>query len=147
MGKNKIKKPHYAQSAIKEYIEHKSSIKDFENKECFVISLKHFDKSQSKSFEDWQTAGMLAQSFEVLMGYCNRPAEEQFSKNFTAYPHFPPKDKTDFVHPTYVPEDAKWCRIHVNGTHILVGHIYKNTFYLTFLDDTHSFWKSELKHT
>jgi hypothetical protein len=71
----------------------------------------------------------------------------QFSKKFAAYESFPPKDKTIYEHPKHVPEDAKWARIHVNGTHILVGHIFKNTFYLTFLDPEHKFWITELKNT
>jgi hypothetical protein len=30
--------------------------------------------------------------------------------------------------------DAKWARIHVNGLHVIAGHVFKNTFFVVFLD-------------
>ena len=147
MGNPKIKKPHEQKSELENYLNRKASVSDEAQNGCFNISLKHFDREQSDDFTTWQTSGYLASVFDVLSNYCQRPLRDQFSKKFTVYGNFPPKNKTIYYFPKHVPEDAEWARIHVDGTHILAGHIFKNTFFLVFLDPIHGFYKSELKHT
>jgi hypothetical protein len=79
----KIKKPHQTKSVIKEYTEERAraSIDDVE--ECFVISLKHFDRKQGQRFHEWQESGMLADALETLSGYCSLPLYKQYSDKFT----------------------------------------------------------------
>jgi hypothetical protein len=115
--------------------------------ESFHVSFRHLDKSQGQTFENWQEEKILASALHTLCGYCSRPLVEQQGKKFTVYGDFPPKNKTDFYHPKHVPTDAKWARIHVNGLQIIAGHVFKNTFYVVFLDKEHKFYKSELKNT
>ncbi|MCW3085176.1 MAG: hypothetical protein JWP12_2542 [Bacteroidetes bacterium] len=113
----------------------------------FHISLKHLDRNQGQRFHDWQENGMLAEAMETLFNLSHLPIDQQLGKKFTCYGDFPAKEKTEFTHPKHVPDDAKWARIHVNGTHIIAGHIFKNTFYVVFLDAHHKFYISELKNT
>jgi len=120
-------------------------IKDQE--ETFHISFRHLDKTQGQTFHEWEESKILAVALETLHGYCGSPLNNQLNKKFTIYNDFPPKDKTEFTHPKHVPMDAKWARIHVNGMQIIAGHVYKNTFYIVFLDQHHKFYKSELKNT
>lgn len=144
MGNSKIRKPHEVQSAIKEYLEKKPSLKDMDGDNCFVISFKHFDRNQSQGFYEWQETGMLAQAMDVLSSYCSRPLLEQCDpKKFVIYGSFPPKSA--YRHPSYVPEDAKWGRIHVNGVHVIAGHIFKNIFYVVFLDPDHQFYQTDIQ--
>jgi hypothetical protein len=78
---------------------------------------------------------------ETIQGYCCRPLLEQVDGDkFTIYGDFPPKERTRFTPPTFVPEDANWARIHVTGPAVVVGHIIENTFYVVFLDKTHKFY-------
>lgn len=83
---------------------------------------------------------------------------------FVVYGNFPPKSKTDFFHPRHVPHDVCWCRFRLTGKFRLIGFtvpkklheqrhektkkLYNcNTFYVVFLDPTHTFWKSTKRHT
>ena len=110
-------KPHHVKSVIADYIDsakEKASIKDLGEDECFLISLKHFDRNQSPSFSDWEEDMMLSEAVEALSGYCHLPLTAQIDgKKFVVYGDFPKKSK--FTHPSHVPQDAKWGRIHVNG--------------------------------
>ncbi len=144
--KSKVKKPHEKESEIKKYLNKKTSVND-DIPTCFNISLKHFDSEQSDSFEDWQNAAFLSAALNVLTGYCKRPLREQVSKTFKIYGDFPPKDKTIYTYPKHVPEDAEWARIHIDGTHIVAGHVFGDTFFIVFLDSKHQFYISGLKHT
>ena len=141
---NRIK-PHEVRSVITEYIENskkKSSVKDLEEEGCFLISLKHFDRNQSPTFSDWEQNMMLSEAIEVIAGYCQLPLKEQVDgKKFVIYGDFPKHSK--FTFPTYVPPDANWARIHINGLHVLAGHVVKNIFYIVFMDNSHSFWEME----
>jgi len=145
MGNKKVKKPHETQSVIKDYVSQKSSVKDLAANDTFVISLKHLDKTQGSSMYDWEKNQMLALTMDTLGGYCSRPLNQQFGEKFTLYGEFP--SKSNFTHPSHVPQDAKWARIHINGTHIIAGHIYQNTFYIVFFDHDHTFYITEKKHT
>ena len=144
MGMNKIK-PHLQKRFIQSVLESKAkNISDLNN-ECFVISFRHLDRNQGDSFNTWQKEGKLATALDVLYGYCQRPLDKQFSDNFKLYGNYPPNDKAGYRFPPYVPEDAKWARIHINGTQILAGHIVRNVFYIVFLDPNHSFYKTDIQ--
>lgn len=108
----------------------------------FKISFQYFDSTQepASSFQDWEKEKMLSKAMDTLKNYCSRPLREQIGDNFTIYNSFPSKDKTRFFHPSHVPEDAHWARIHVNGKHIIVGHVVNDTFYVVFLDSEHKFY-------
>lgn len=146
MPKRRIK-PHEKKSFIKKTLEERSSVQTLTD-DFFVISLKHFDKVQGDRFSDWDDQAILARAIETLEGYSHAALRTQTGNDkFTIYGDFPPAGKTDFSHPTHVPEDAEWARIHVTGKQCIVGHVVQNTFYIVFLDGNHSFWKSELKNT
>lgn len=119
------------------------SIKNTEIKGNFKISLSHLDKEQKfgSGYADWQKAGLLSKFFETFQGYCCRPLLSQVDGDkFTIYGDFPKKDYTEFKYPEHVPEDANWARIHINGVSVVAGHIVEDTFYVVFLDKTHSFY-------
>lgn len=115
--------------------------------DVFHISFKHLDKNQGQSFHNWQKEGILADALDTLYNYSHNSISSQIGKKFTCYGDFPPKEKTEFYHPPHVPDDAEWARIHVNNLQIIAGHIFKNTFYVVFLDKDHKFYISEKKNT
>ena len=143
----KKRKPHEKKSIITKTLQERSTVRQLTG-DLFVISLKHLDKMQGARFADWDHEGILARAMDVLEGYCNAPLRAQaVNDKFTIYGDFPPPDKTNFFHPSHVPEDAEWARIHVTGKQCIAGHVVQNTFYIVFLDSDHSFWKTELKNT
>ena len=140
----KKKKP---QSIIKESLAKKKTLAESSH-ENFKVSFQYLDTSQKygSGFKDWQKAGLLSQLLDVFQGYCSRPLLAQVDgSKFTIYGGFPPKKQTLFDHPPFVPEDAKWARIHITGSAVVVGHIVADTFYVVFLDKTHKFWLTK-KH-
>ena len=138
-----VRKPHQQQSFIKNHLSNKSKIADIDTND-FVLSFKHIDKEQGTNFFDWESNSMLGTTMETLSGYCNRPLLEQCDgKKFTIYGDFPAD--SNFTHPKHVPDDANWARIHINGLHIVAGHVYKNVFYVVFLDHDHTFCKMKDK--
>ena len=119
-----------------------------EEEGSFLLSLKHLDREQGQTFNEWEESSILAKSLETLRGYSSRSLIEGVDNDkFTIYGDFPPNEKTEFYHPRHIPPDARWARIHVNGLICLVGHVERNVFHLVFLDKDHNFWKSEKKHT
>lgn len=146
MAKFRINKPHLQTSVIADALSKKVSVKDVADKELFVLSFKHLDKKQGMSLEKWEEDKKLAIALDVLSNYCQRPLMEQCDgKKFTIYGGFPAK--SDFKHPSFVPEDANWGRIHIDGTHVIAGHVFKNIFYVVFLDHEHRFYITEKKNT
>lgn len=141
-------KKHQIKGTIADYIEktkQKASVKDLADDGCFVISFKHFDRNQSPSFATWEQSQMLSNAIETIANYCNRPLLEQADgKKFAIYGDFPNKSK--YAHPNHVPLDANWARIHINGVHIVAGHVFKNVFYVVFMDNEHSFWETSLQN-
>lgn len=129
-------------SIVKESLEKKKTLADTTH-DNFKVSFQYLDKSQrfGSGFKDWQRIGLLSQLLDVFQGYCSSPLLPQIDgKKFTIYGGFPPKNRTLFEHPTFVPEDAEWARIHITGPAVVVGHIVSDTFYVVFLDKTHKFW-------
>lgn len=142
----RIKKPHLQPSSISEYLNKKTSVKDIAAEGLFVLSFKHYDRNQGLSFYKWEEDGKLAKAVDVLSGYCQRPLKEQCDGNtFCIYGDFP--IESSFKHPSHIPEDANWARIHIDGTHVIAGHVVQNTFYIVFLDHDHSFYITHKKHT
>jgi hypothetical protein len=132
---------------IENLIRGKSSGIPRDKDDCFKISFKHLDRNQGEDHFSWEEKKMLGLAMDTLTGYCARSLRSQLNQKFTVYGTFPSADKTEFIHPRHVPKDAEWARIHVNGTHCLIGHVVENIFYLVFYDAEHKFWKSALKHT
>lgn len=148
MAKPKIK-PHQKQSLIKETLASKKSKNELAESDTMLISLKHLDRTQGDSLDDWDLLEILSSAIETLVGYSGGSIRSQATtEKFTIYGDFPPSEKTDYTHPLHVPEDAEWARIHVNGKQCIIGHIVPpNTFYLVFLDGDHRFWISEKRNT
>ncbi len=120
------------------------SIKELGLDEYMVFSFINLSQDQGASFENWREDGLLVKALECLKHYSGKKVY-QTDTTYTIYGDFPPKTK--YYHPKNVPPDAKWARIHVDGKHIIAGHIVKNVFYVVFLDSDHSFWVTEKKHT
>mgnify|MGYP007070191440 CR=1 FL=1 len=119
-----------------------------DDNENFCVSLEHYDQTQGQNFEEWGNCKLLAKTMEVLRGFCkNKLITQVNKKKFVIYGDFPSGEKTLFTVPKYIPADAKWARIHVNGKAVVVGHVVRNKFYIVFLDNKHEFWLSEKKHT
>lgn len=120
------------------------SVKNLGLDSHIVFSFIHLSQDQGANFEQWNEEGKLIPALERLKEYSGKKISQTDSV-FTIYGDFPPKTK--FKHPQNVPQDAQWARIHVDGKHIIAGHIVKNIFYVVFLDSDHSFWVTQKKHT
>lgn len=116
------------------------SIKDMGLEANMVFSFAHLCQDQGASFKDWNDDGLLVKALERLKEYSHKKVS-QTDSTYTIYGDFPPKTK--YHHPMYIPQDARWARIHVDGKHIIAGHIVRNVFYVVFLDSEHSFWVVE----
>lgn len=126
----------------------KSSIQEEFDKNHLVISFKHLDKTQGQTFDDWEKDGILSGALETLSSFCHDTVQNQCcTDKFKPYGNFPSQGKTDFCFPSHVPPDADWASMHINGLQCLVGHIFKNIFYVVFLDKNHRFYISTKKHT
>jgi hypothetical protein len=132
-------KPHLRKNLLQDI--KKSSVQEEQEKYHLVISFKHLDRSQGQTFNEWEQDQILSDALNTLAYYCHDTLQRQCcTDSFKPYPNFPPRDKTDFNFPNHVPPDARWASMHINGTQCLVGHVYKNTFYVVFLDKNHRFW-------
>ena len=122
----------------------KASIINIDISELMVFSFSHFCRDQGSSFKQWEKEGVLKNALEKIAAYSKKRISDE-DGTYTIYGDFPPK--SGFTHPSYIPEDARWARIHVNGKHIIAGHVIKNVFYVVFLDSEHKFWVTRKKHT
>lgn len=112
------------------------------------FSFKYLDPNQGQSLEDWSNVGLLLPLNERLKALSTMAPHEIFNnKKAKRYPAFPPKDKTLFVYPKHVSEDADWCVVHIGNKEVIVGHLVGSVFYIVFLDKDHQFWLSNKKHT
>jgi len=121
----------------------KPSVKDTDRASNFKLSFQYLDTTQKfgSTFKDWQNVGLLSKAMETLQGYCCSPLRQSIDGDkFTIYDKYPSKDKTDFLYPQNVPEDAHWARIHINNKSVIIGHVVRDTFYVVFLDKTHHFY-------
>jgi len=96
-----------------------------------ILKIKDFSK---ESLEQWKLDGSY--------------------KNYGKFP-----SKTNFKHPSFVPEEVLWGRFRLQGKFRLAGFTVSteiaknhddldtNTFYVVFLDINHNFYLSKKKHT
>jgi hypothetical protein len=145
MGKKIKPQKHNVPSEITQYLKKSSlSVSNLED-DFFLLSFRHLDRTQGDDFYSWENQQKLAHAIEVLSGYCKSPLESQFSDKFTCYGSYPSAEKAGYKCPSYIPEDAKWARIHITGTQIVAGHIVRNVFYIVFLDPDHKFYMTNLQ--
>jgi hypothetical protein len=142
-GKRKISKDRGKKNLLKGF--NVPTRENLKNDKHIVFSFLHFCKNQGATFKNWEKEGKLRETLEMLEDYSKKRIENT-DKTYTIYGDFPPN--SEFTHPSNVPEDACWARIHVNGNHIIGGHIIGNVFYIVFLDSNHKFWitKRDLEH-
>jgi len=139
-------KPHQKQSLIKDIP--RPSVKREEQNCHLVFSFKYLDRNQGQTFEEWEGDGILAESLNTLAGYCHDTLQKQCcTDSFKPYQDFPPTDKTEYTFPEHVPPDALWASMHISGKQCLVGHVFRNVFYVVFLDKNHRFFITSKKHT
>lgn len=137
-------KPHQRKSLIANV--ERPKVGDLAHAKGLVFSLKHLDKSQGQTFDQWESERLLADMLVTLHGFCQRESHlECRGDSFTVYGSFP--KKSDFKHPEHVPPDAQWARIHVKGKPCIGGHVFQNIFYIVFLDKDHRFWVTEKKNS
>lgn len=142
----RIKPPkHNTPSEITQYLQKAASSVSSLGDEYFLLSFRHLDRTQGDDFYTWQSQEKLAHAIDVLSSYCGNTLSSQFSEKFTCYGAYPPPEKAGYKCPTYIPEDAKWARIHITGKQIVAGHIVRNVFYVVFLDSEHKFYTTDLQ--
>ena len=102
--------------------------------EKIVFSFYQHDSNQGQKIEDWIKANLITDLFDKLCHYSNKNISdaiiETSGKKFKVYGDFP--KKTDFYHPSHIPEDAKWASMHIRDEPCLIGHILGNIFMLFF---------------
>ena len=123
----------------------KDSVKTLRDDKQMLFSFRHLCKTQGSSFEDWAEDGHLVGLMRRLEEFSSKTISEAQGDNFVIYGNFPAKSR--FQYPTYIGDDANWARIHVDGTHIIAGHVVDNIFYVVFLDSRHEFYVTGKKHT
>jgi hypothetical protein len=110
-----------------------------------VFSLRDFDYTQGQTFTEWQDGKILDVMMDKLREYCRKTLPEAQQARLTIYGEFPPESK--FKAPVFIPQNAQWASLHIQGKECVAGHLVDNTFYIVFLDREHEFWPSKLKHT
>ena len=138
MGKNGKLKPHKKKSLIKEALEKRISVSDIDSEKCASISFRHLDTHQGASISDWAQNGLFDQTITTFKTICQKPLDTQKGNTFDVYNSYP--SNSEYKHPSFVPEDAIWARFHLTGINVVAGHVYRNVFYVVFLDDKHGFW-------
>ena len=123
-------------------------------RELLTFSFIFLDQTQPvdapQTLELWHQQNLLNSLIVRLKDLCQLTKDEAIrQEQITIYGTFPPKDKTQYIHPQHVDENVAWAVIkHVGGQKgRIAGYIAENTFYIVFLDMNHKFWISELKHT
>jgi hypothetical protein len=123
------------------------------------FNFSYFDvQAAGQDFCDW-TPQQLHKLLDKLKAYCQSPLDFWRSeKVLVVYGDFP--KKTDFTEPKHIPHQVLWARFRMESAVRLVGFIVpdeyagrvhpvtkqvydRNTFYVTFLDKDHKFWKTE----
>jgi hypothetical protein len=122
-----------------------SNLKENIQDDLIVFNFKFLDVTQGQSFEEWEKENLLSKTFELFKNYSSQKMSSSFDERFKCYKNFPPEKKTEYKHPKHVPEDAVWSSMHLMGKECVIGHIYKNVFYVVFLDKDHRFYITELK--
>jgi hypothetical protein len=120
-----------------------SNLKAHIDEDLLVFNFKFFDPSQGQGFDEWAKEGLLAQTLEMFKEYSRQLVPACFSARFKCYDAMP-RD-SEFRHPRHVPEDATWASMHLQGLPCIIGHMYRNVFYVVFLDRHHKFWPSDIQ--
>ena len=118
-----------------------------------------------QKFDEWENNKTLSELLCKIKEYTNKPISYWISQStLVNYKSFPNKEKTDFTMPKHIPHDVHWGRFRLGSKIRLVGFILPgnfekkeciinnknyifdtNTFYVTFLDNNHKFYKVEKK--
>jgi len=122
-----------------------SALKENIQDGLILFNFKFLDANQGQSFEEWEEEKLLSKTFELFRNYSSQKMASAFDDRFKCYKNFPPAEKTEYTHPRHVPEDAVWSSMHLMGKECVIGHIYRNVFYVVFLDKDHRFYITELK--
>ncbi len=109
-----------------------------------ALCLKHFDRNQRQTFEEWEAEGLLSKMLKKIQGHSGTHYLRCFNSRFKPYKEFPPN--SEFKHPAHVPPDADWHVMHIEGLPCIAGHMVKNVFYLVFLDKEHKFFPTDLQN-
>ncbi|GEM_PF-377071 len=147
--------------------------KVFINSDNNTLTLKckfnfaYFDNSQEvgQDFSDW-SQNELKKLLDKLKEYSKEPLvhwskleigkAKYRSHILEIYEKFP--TESDFINPTFIPDDISWARFRLENSVRLIGFIIpekyhdtihpkteerfdKNTFYIVFLDKNHLFYK------
>jgi hypothetical protein len=110
-----------------------------------VFSFRDFDPTQGQTFAEWEDGKLLQVFLDKLREYSRKTLPEAQQARLTLYETFPPE--SGFKHPSFIPDDARWASLHIQGKECVAGHFIDNVFYITFLDRNHQFWVTKLKHT
>ena len=130
-------------------------------KKC-KFNFAYFEKQDAgQDFSDW-SASQLIKLSDKIKEYSKESLRYwiDHAPHFVIYGAFPPKERTDFVHPKHVPHQASWCRFRLESKVRLVGFVIpgdyhgkahhrtgerfdQNVFYVVFLDANHRFYKTE----
>lgn len=136
----------------------------------FKINFSYFDNNQSAGYDFGDlTKEKLVNLFTKLKEHGKKSLNDlktlpigsgKRRRNvLEIYPSFPPKQKTSYKEPQFVPYQAMWGRIRLDYTGRLIGFVIppefhgkvnpstneyfdNNTFYVVFLDMDHKFWSS-----
>jgi hypothetical protein len=145
MGNRHKPKPHDRRSLISG--QSRKLVGDLDHDSSLVLSLKHFDSSQGQGFAEWEDEQLLAKMLHCFQNHCRHERyNECFGTTFKRYGEKMSPD-SQFKHPAHVPPDADWASMHVQGQPCVIGHMFKNIFYVVFLDKEHAFWPSNLRNT
>jgi hypothetical protein len=134
------------------------------------FNFAYFDNSQEagQKFSDW-SHNELTKLLDKLKEYSKESLEywskveigqaKPRSHILEIYGKFP-TEKSDFIRPSFVPDDIEWARFRLESSVRLIGFIIpekfhdtihqkteerfdKNTFYIVFLDKNHLFYKTK----
>ncbi|MDR2897973.1 MAG: hypothetical protein LBU99_04090 [Spirochaetaceae bacterium] len=112
-----------------------------------AFSFRDLDETQGQRITDWPH-DLLLKLFGKLKEYSKlymKEAVDTKNGKFKEYGNFP--SPSEFKKPAYIPEDARWASMHLQGRECIGGHIIDNVFYIVFLDKYHQFAVSTKKHT
>ncbi|MNC09029.1 hypothetical protein D3C76_644830 [compost metagenome] len=149
MAKRDRAKSYARKEAVKDETEAKGTDKIF-----LSFNLKHLDQTQPKNSPQtiavWHDNDLLQSLVHRIMQVSQLTRLEAVQQQqLKIYGDFPPKDKTDFSHPAFVPENVYWGVLkHVGGqTGTVAGYIEDDVFNVVFFDKDHRFWITPKKHT
>lgn len=135
----------------------------------FNFSYMDFSQKAGQKFENW-THPQLYKLMNKIKDFSREPLDHwektkmgggKKGKKYTVleiYNDFPPRERTDFKHPNFIPHEVRWGRFRLGNLERLVGFVIplkfhnimlaknnhyfdSNTFYVVFLDKYHKFYK------